>query len=530
MEKILILDFGSQTTALIGRRIREMGVYTEIIAGDSPLEPRVLEDVVGIILSGSPESVYANGAKVDKVIYSLPLPLLGICYGVQLMTSDLGGEVHGLQKKEYGAMSVTLEIPPTEAGKSAAGFFDELRPQSWSSLPFQAWMSHGDTLTALAPGFNIAGKSENGFPALVYSTDKPYFGLQFHPEVSHCEHGSDFLRAFVFGACRATPSWSMEQYAAEIKSSLKTAVGNRNVLLLISGGVDSTVVGGLLLKTLPRENVHLMYIDTGLMRKNETAEVEEALKALGAINLHIVHAEHEFLSALSGKDNPEEKRRIIGDAFIRIQEREVERLNLGEDYLLAQGTLYTDLIESGKGVGQKAQKIKSHHNVASPLVEALRNAGRIIEPLDKLYKDEVRALGRLLGIRANVVDRHPFPGPGLAVRVLGEVTKEKCDILREADAVYIGELKKRGLYDKIWQAFAVLLPLRSVGVAGDERHYGYVLALRAVTSHDGMTADVFPFPPSDLLEISTLITNNVSEIGRVTYDISSKPPATIEWE
>jgi GMP synthase (glutamine-hydrolysing) len=317
------------------------------------------------------------------------------------------------------------------------------------------------------------------------------------------------------------------------------------VLLLISGGVDSTVAAALLLKTLDPDQVHLMYMDTGLMRKDETKTVKTALERLGTKHLHIIYCEEEFLGALKGLDEPEAKRKAIGDLFITIQEREVTRLGLPDSYFLAQGTLYTDLIESGKGVGKKAHLIKSHHNVGSPLVDAKRKAGRIIEPLDRLYKDEVRRMGRILGIDEEVVRRHPFPGPGLAVRILGEVTKEKCDILREADAIFIEELKRRrapsiaregsykqnvSLYDEIWQAFAVLLPIRSVGVAGDARKYGWVLALRAIVSADGMTADVYPFPVEDLLEISTRITNTVPDIGRVTYDISSKPPATIEWE
>jgi GMP synthase (glutamine-hydrolysing) len=352
------------------------------------------------------------------------------------------------------------------------------------------------------------------------------------------------LEKFAFGVCGCEKSWTMEKYAEEVRLGLEKRVGKNAVLLLISGGVDSTVAGALLLKALKPRQVHLMYMDTGLMRKDETKTVKAALEKLGAKHLHIVHCEDEFLSALKGLEDPEAKRKAIGDLFITVQEREVARLGLPDSYFLAQGTLYTDLIESGKGVGKKAHVIKSHHNVGSPLVDAKRKAGCIIEPLDKLYKDEVRALGRILGVDEDVVRRHPFPGPGLAVRILGEVTKEKCDILREADAIYIKELKNRSapcgvkgqsssgksLYDDIWQAFAILLPLRSVGVAGDVRKYGWVLALRAVSSADGMSADVYPFPPKDLLEISTLITNTVTDIGRVTYDVSSKPPATIEWE
>jgi len=326
----------------------------------------------------------------------------------------------------------------------------------------------------------------------------------------------------------------MEQYSKEACSSLAEKAGKNPVLLLISGGVDSTVLGALLLKSLDPDQVHLMYMDTGLMRKDETKNVKTALERLGAKNFHIIHCEDEFLSALKGVVDPEAKRKIIGDLFITIQEREVARLGLPETYFLAQGTIYPDILESGKA--GKGGLVKSHHNVGSPLVDAKRKAGHVLEPLDKLYKDDVRTLGRFLGVDDDVIRRHPFPGPGLAVRILGEVTREKCDIIREADALYIAELKKRkgpsgqSLYDEIWQAFPVLLPIRSVGVAGDERKYGWVLALRAITSSDAMTAAVYPFSMKDLLEISTLITNSVKEIGRVTYDISSKPPATIEWE
>jgi GMP synthase (glutamine-hydrolysing) len=530
MDKILILDFGSQTTQLIGRRIRELGVYTEIAPGDAALDAAILDaGVRGIILSGSPESVYERGAAPDKNIYDCGLPLLGICYGLQRMNYDLGGKVEPLPKREYGGIGITVNaaVPPFVSGFAAAGD------------SFTAWMSHGDTLTVLAPGFTEAGRSATGYPAIVVHAEKPWFGLQFHPEVTHCERGMEILSSFVFGVCRCEKGWSMEAYIETARASLAARVGSAPVLLLISGGVDSTVAAALLLKTLGADRLHLMYMDTGLMRKNETEQVRAALQQLGAKHLHIIMCEDEFLSALKGKSNPEEKRKIIGDLFIKIQEREVARLGLPEHYFLAQGTLYTDLVESGKGVGKKAHVIKSHHNVASPLVDAKRKEGRVIEPLDRLYKDEVRALGRLLGIAESVVRRHPFPGPGLAVRILGEITKEKCDILREADAIFIEELKNRtapgggadkSFYDEIWQAFAVLLPVRSVGVAGDIRKYGWVVALRAIVSADGMTADVYPFPPKDLIEISTRITNTVKDVGRVTYDISSKPPATIEWE
>jgi GMP synthase (glutamine-hydrolysing) len=549
VDKIVILDFGSQTTQLIGRRVREFGVYAEIYPGDAKLTPAMMDGAKGIILSGSPCSVYDEGAPApDWAIYDSGLPLLGICYGLQRMTADHGGRVEPLAEREYGAVRVTLDtsfLEDRSGGGKAAAFLrdlDEGNPDRHVSSArnsrrrvvseFTAWMSHGDSLSALASGFVQIGISAHGFPAVVVHGEKPWFGLQFHPEVTHCQKGSTILSNFAIGVCGAKKEWSMAKYVEDVRSDLARRVGKQPVLLLISGGVDSTVAGALLLKTLDPELVHLMYMDTGLMRKDETRIVKANLERLGAKHLHIVHCEEEFLSALSGLSEPEAKRKAIGDLFITIQEREVARLGLGgaADYFLAQGTLYTDLIESGKGVGKKAHVIKSHHNVRSPLVEAKRDAGRIVEPLDRLYKDEVRALGRLLGVDEDVVRRHPFPGPGLAVRILGEVTRAKCEVLREADHLYVSELKKRGLYDDIWQAFAVLLPIRSVGVAGDVRKYGWVLALRAIVSEDGMTADVYPFPMKDLLEISTLITNTVKDIGRVTYDISSKPPATIEWE
>ena len=554
MDKIVILDFGSQTTQLIGRRIRDLGVYTEILPGDSPLSG-ILKPagnggayaVRGVILSGSPESVYENGAAPDRAIYDCGLPLLGICYGLQRLNYDMGGAVEALPEREYGRIGVKIgrveDGRRNAAGDGGGSNRDGARKFLAGFKPaFTAWMSHGDTLTRLAPGFREYGTSDTGYPAVLIHDTKPWFGLQFHPEVTHCEGGQGILAAFVFGVCGCSAGWNMEQYAEELCASLREKLGNDPVLLLISGGIDSTVAGALLLKALDPEAVHLMYMDTGLMRKNETETVRATLERLGARHLHIIHCGEEFLSALRGLEDPEAKRGVIGDLFITIQERELARLGLPDSCFLAQGTLYTDLIESGKGVGKKARLIKSHHNVGSPLVDAKRKTGRIIEPLDRLYKDEVRALGRILGVDGEVIRRHPFPGPGLAVRIVGEVTKEKCDILREADAIFIEELKKRrapvqdhpkgprSLYDTIWQAFAVLLPVRSVGVAGDTRKYGWVLVLRAITSADGMTADVYPFRPEDLIEISTRITNTVKEIGRVTYDISSKPPATIEWE
>jgi len=546
MDKILVLDFGSQTTQLIARRIRDLGVYTEIIPGDSQLTDSIVtREVKGIILSGSPESVYDAGSAPDKKIYNCVrdsggiMPLLGICYGLQRMTYDLGGKVEALPHVEYGRINVQITENRELVTEKNRQFLKNFKSS------FTAWMSHGDTLTKLAPGFKEYGTSATGYPAVTAHETMPWYGLQFHPEVTHCEDGDNILGAFVFNVCGCEKSWSMERYIEELNQNLKERAADNPVLLLISGGVDSTVAGAALLKALKPEQVHLMYFDTGLMRKNETAAVKTILGKLGAKNVHIIMCEEEFLSALKGKTAPEEKRKTIGDLFISIQEREVSRLKLPESYLLAQGTLYTDLIESGQGIGKKAHVIKSHHNVASPLVDAKRRAGKIIEPLDRLYKDEVRRLGRFLGVDEEAIRRHPFPGPGLATRIIGEVTKTKCDILREADAIFIEELKKRkrknsevSLYDDIWQAFAILLPIRSTGIHtrndpdadSPGREYGFVLALRAITSSDGMTADVYPFERNDLMEISARITDSVKEIGRVIYDISSKPPATIEWE
>ena len=516
MDTILILDFGSQTTQLIGRRIRDLGVYSEIVPGDTALDGAIGEEVRGLILSGSPSSVYEQGSpRPDPRLLSIEIPILGICYGIQRLIHDQGGEVAALPKREFGRAVVRIQ----ESSPLLEGIPDG----------FLSWMSHGDTVRKTAPGYRIAARTTNDLPAVIVHKEKPIYGLQFHPEVTHSEHGGKLLENFAVRICGAKKQWNVEAYLRSISETLTQKVGERRVLLLSSGGVDSTVVAALLLASLSADQVHLMYIDSGLMRKNETEEVGELLGRLGAKHLHIIDASERFLESLAGIADPEEKRRRIGDMFIRVQEQEIGRLGVASSFL-AQGTLYTDMIESGKGVGKKADVIKSHHNVRSPLVEAKREQGLLLEPLAALYKDEVRRLGERLGIAHDTVWRHPFPGPGLAVRILGEVNREKIRILRDADAIYIEELKTRGLYDEIWQAFAVLLPLRSVGVAGDIRRYGYVLALRAVVSRDGMTADVYPFPTLDLLEISSRITNEVMEIGRVVYDVSSKPPATIEWE
>jgi GMP synthase (glutamine-hydrolysing) len=517
MDKILILDFGGQSTQLIGRRIRQIGVYSEIVPGDTALESLPRDGVRGIILSGSGYSVYEPGAPaVDRRIYEQGLPMLGICYGFQRIAADQGGKVEPLGRKEFGRARVTL------TGKTA--LFERVPEQS-----FLSWMSHGDSVTKFPDGFSAVGRSDNNLPAAFVNEQSRTWGVQFHPEASHCQYGMEVLEAFAIDICAARREWNMKSFFSAEREQLVARVGSRKVVLLISGGVDSCVVAALLLRSLPGDQVHLMYVDTGLMRQGESDEVRQSLAGLGARHVHVVDASDRFYSGLAGVSDPEQKRRIIGDLFMTVQEKEIGGLGI-EDAFLAQGTLYTDLIESGRGVGTKANVIKTHHNVRSPLVEALRRRGQIIEPLNSLYKDEVRALGLELGLPKSIVSRHPFPGPGLAVRILGEVTREKCEILRRADLLFMDELRSRGLYDKIWQAFCVLLPVKSVGVSGDTRRYGHVLALRAVASLDAITADVYPMEMTDLLEISSLITNRVPEIGRVVYDVSSKPPATIEWE
>jgi len=515
MDTILVFDFGGQTAQLISRRLRDLGVYSEVVAGDAPAEDVVTERVKGCILSGSPFSVYAEGAPApDPAIYRLSIPVLGICYGFQRMTFDLGGGVELSSTREFGRSRI---------------LFGEKNP-IFDGVPdgFISWMSHGDSITTLSPGFiQIAGTDNH--PAAAYNQERNMYGLQFHPEVSHCEHGNTILENFALRICGARKEWDLDTYLEHTHEDIRKKIEGNNVILLISGGVDSTVTAALLLDTLDSSQVHLLYIDTGLMRKDESTEVIKTLSLLGVEHIHTIDASNDFLGALRGIEDPEEKRKIIGDMFITVQEREVKAIGIDSSFL-AQGTLYTDMIESGKGVGNKATVIKSHHNVRSPLIEKKRSSGMLLEPLSYLYKDEVRRLGKKLGVPDHIIGRHPFPGPGLAVRIIGDVTEEKCRVLREADALYIRELRERNLYDRIWQAFCVLLPVRSVGVTGDTRGYGWVVALRAITSADGMTADVYPFETNDLLEISARLTNSIPEIGRVVYDVSSKPPATIEWE
>lgn len=521
-EVIAILDYGSQYTRLIARRVREMGVYAEILPPTALPDRLSTGPLKGVILSGGPNSVYAPDAPgLERAWLEAGVPVLGICYGLQLLAHTLGGRVVPGASREYGLAHVASR----DGGALLAG---------WQATE-PVWMSHGDRVEELPEGFVAIAHSDAGVLAAVAAPERRIWGLQFHPEVTHTPAGRQLLRNFLFEICGCAGDWSLGDYLEAMCTEIRGQVGDRPVISLVSGGVDSTVATALLLKALPAEQIHALHIDSGLMRRSESVRVMESLTALGLQHLRLVEAEGEFLNALSGLTEPEAKRHAIGDTFIRVQAREVERLGLPADSFLCQGTLYTDLIESGQGhlggsAAGTAATIKTHHNVGTAEIVALREAGRVVEPNKGIFKDEVRELGRLLGLASDLVDRHPFPGPGLGVRVLGEVTVEKLDLLRAVDAIFIDELRKRDLYHATWQAFTVLPDVRSVGVMGDFRTYEHVVVLRAVESTDGMTADCFPFPWEHLTAIARRITNEVRGVNRVAYDVSSKPPSTIEWE
>ena len=517
-ETILIVDFGSQVTQLIARRVREAGVYCEIApfsmaeAAFGRLKPK------GIILSGSPAGVPEEGSpRAPQMLFDSGLPVLGICYGQQVMSHQLGGRVEAGKDGEWDGEFGRAFITITEECQ----LFDGL----WQvGERHQVWMSHGDKVTEFAPGFRIVATSDGAPFAVIANEERHYYGTQFHPEVMHTPDGGKLIANFVRHVCGCAGDWTMAAYRDAKIADIRAQVGGGKVICGLSGGVDSAVAAVLIHEAIG-EQLTCVFVDHGLMRANEAEQVVSLFR--GHYNIPLVHvdAEELFLSGLAGLTDPEAKRKFIGKTFIDVFDEEAKKIG-GADFL-AQGTLYPDVIESVSFTGGPSVTIKSHHNVGG-LPERMNM--KLVEPLRELFKDEVRELGRELGLPDVFVGRHPFPGPGLAIRIPGEVTKERCDILRKADAVYLEEIRNAGLYDAIWQAFAVLLPVRTVGVMGDYRTYDSVCALRAVTSVDGMTADIYPFDAAFLSRCSTRIINEVKGINRVVYDYTSKPPGTIEWE
>jgi len=510
-QTIIVLDFGSQYTQLIARRLRELCVYSEIVPWREPIEAVLGRGPSGIILSGGPRSVREPGApKCDARLLEAGVPVLGICYGMQLMTDLLGGQVEAAPHREYGPATVVAAAPPGR-------LFDGL-PGS-----LEVWASHGDLVSAVPPGFRLAATSANAPVAAMEDPDHGLYGLLFHPEVAHTPQGTEILRRFAFGVCGCRGDWSIGAYVEEAVAAIRARVGEGRVICALSGGVDSTVAA-LLIHRAIGDRLTCVFVDNGVLRLDEAAQVERRLAQKYQLPVVAVDASNRFLDALRGVTDPEAKRKIIGRMFIEIFDEQAGRL--GGFEFLGQGTLYPDVIESVSVVGPSAA-IKSHHNVGG-LPASMRL--KLVEPLRALFKDEVRALGRAIGLDEEFVSRQPFPGPGLAVRIIGEVTRDRLDLLRRADAIVVEEIKRHGWYARLWQSFAVLLPVRSVGVMGDERTYDVTVAVRAVESRDGMTADWARLPADVLATISSRIVNEVAGVNRVVYDISSKPPSTIEWE
>lgn len=508
-EKVLVIDFGGQYTQLIARRIRELGVYSEIVPYTTPLEKIRAENPGALVFSGGAFSVYGEKAPdIDREIYRLGIPVLGICYGMQLMAKHLGGVVNPAEKREYGKTElVVLE---------QTGLFDGLEPAQ------VVWMSHSDFVAAPPPSFRVTASTQSAPVAAMADDARKLYAVQFHPEVIHTPAGMDMLRNFLFKVAGLSGNWTMESFIERSVREIRAMTeGKGQVVCALSGGVDSSVAATLVHRAVG-DRLTCIFVDHGLLRKNEANQVMQTFGEKFKMKVIHVDASENFLSKLKGVTDPERKRKIIGEEFIRVFEREAAKI--GKIDFLVQGTLYTDVIESGTAT---AAVIKSHHNVGG-LPKDMKF--KLIEPLNHLFKDEVRKVGEELGLPADIVWRHPFPGPGLAIRVLGEVTREKLEILREADAIVVEEIKKAGLYDEIWQAFAVLPDIRSVGVMGDARTYAYTVALRAVTSQDGMTADWYRFPYEVLSKISNRVVNEVPHVNRFVYDVTSKPPATIEWE
>jgi GMP synthase (glutamine-hydrolysing) len=514
-ERILILDFGSQFTQLIARRVRESGVYSEIWPYNAASDARICAYAPrGIILSGGPASVHEAGSpRAPDLVFTLGIPVLGICYGQMVLCAQLGGQVAGSETREFGRAWLDITAP--------CALFHGAWAQGGRE---QVWMSHGDHITAPPPGFSTVATSEGAPFAVIADETRRFYGLMFHPEVVHTPHGAQLLRNFTHDACGCTGAWTMAGFRASAIAAIRAQVGQGRVICGLSGGVDSSVAAALIHEAIG-DQLTCIFVDHGLLREAEAEQVVETFR--DRFNMKLVHrdASDLFLAALHGVTDPELKRKTIGRLFIEVFEQEAAKIG-GAEYL-AQGTLYPDVIESVSFAGGPSVTIKSHHNVGG-LPDRMRM--KLVEPLRELFKDEVRVLGRELGLPHHIVGRHPFPGPGLAIRIPGAIDAEKLAILRKADTIFLEEIRAANLYDAIWQAFAVLLPIRTVGVMGDGRTYDQVCALRAVTSTDGMTAEIYPFDMSFLTRVSARIVNEVRGINRVTYDITSKPPGTIEWE
>jgi GMP synthase (glutamine-hydrolysing) len=513
-DKVLIVDFGSQVTQLIARRVREERVYCEIVPYQKAEEAFLAMRPKAVILSGGPASTLDKDApSTPNAIFKAGVPVLGICYGEQDMAKGLGGKVEGGHHREFGRaeVEVTADSPLFEGVWVKGG-------------KYPVWMSHGDRVTELPPGFKVLGRAPNSPISIIGDETRRFYAMQFHPEVVHTPHGAALLRNFVRNIAGASGDWTMRAFKDEAIEKIRKLVGQGKVICGLSGGVDSAVAAVLIHEAIG-EQLTCVFVDHGLLRLAEAQKVVALFRDSYNIPLVHVNAEAQFLTALAGVDDPEKKRKIIGGLFIDVFDAEAKKIGGAE--FLAQGTLYPDVIESVSFTGGPSVTIKSHHNVGG-LPERMRM--KLVEPLRELFKDEVRALGRELGLPEGFVGRHPFPGPGLAIRIPGPVTKEKCDILRLADEIYIEEIRRAGLYDDIWQAFAVLLPVKTVGVMGDFRTYEYVVGLRAVTSTDGMTADFYPFDMAFIGMVATRIINEVKGVNRVVYDVTSKPPGTIEWE
>ena len=507
---ILIIDFGSQVTQLIARRIREFGIYSEVKNPDIKLDEIKKIAPKTIIFSGGPSSVYEkNAPTIDKKIFDLNTPILGICYGEQLICHLLGGKVGKSFEREFGKAEINVI--------SDSKFFKGVKNT-------QVWMSHGDHISKIPAGFKVIAKTPKAPYAAIADEKRKIYGVQFHPEVVHSIEGKKIIKNFVVNISGCKPDWSMKNFKKDEILEIKKIVGKKRVICGLSGGVDSSVVAALINEAIGKQ-LTCIFVDHGLLRKDEGKQVEEVFAKKFKTNLIYVDAAKLFLSKLKGVSDPEKKRKIIGATFIEVFDKEAAKIKDAD--FLAQGTLYPDVIESSHPNKGASHTIKSHHNVGG-LPKNMKL--KLLEPVRMLFKDEVRALGRELGLPEHVVGRHPFPGPGLAIRIIGEITPEKIKILQEADAIYVEEIKKAGLYNKIWQAFSVLLPIKTVGVMGDARTYENVLALRAVTSIDGMTADVYRYDPEFLCRVTNRIINEVRGINRVVYDFTSKPPGTIEWE